>query len=113
MSNNINLNGDSLIKISDNTKGVNSEQKKADKQESIKGVLSSALADGVVSNDELVALAKLDFTVNDIQNVLNNSTLNLSNDEKQKLTDELMIKIDTYRQLNQERKEQDPIQFGL
>lgn len=80
-------------------------------------VLSLALADGEVSNEDLAALAKIDFTVDDVRNILNNpqkgfANLNLSDDDKQKLTDELMTKIETYRQLNQERKGQEP-KFGL
>ena len=65
-------------------------------------VLSLALADGKISNAELAELAKIDFTVDDVRNILNNpkkgiANLNLSDDDKQKLTDDLMTRIETYR----------------
>ena len=80
-------------------------------------VLSIALSDGKISNEELAGLATIDFTVDDVRNILNNpqkdiANLNLSDDDKQKLTDDLMTRIETYRQLNQEREGQEP-QFGF
>ena len=80
-------------------------------------VLSIALSDGKISNEELAGLATIDFTVDDVRNILNNpkgglANLNLSDDDKQRLTDDLMTRIETYRQLNQEREGQEP-QFGF
>ena len=121
----INLSESSLIKIPDN-KVINGEQhvdqeKKASEQAKSFAknmVLSLALADGKISNVELELLAKIDFTVDDVRNILNNpkgdiANLNLSDDDKQKLTDDLMTRIETYRRLNQEREGQEPTQFGL
>ena len=121
----INLSESSLIKIPDN-KVINGEQhvdqeKKASEQAKSFAknmVLSLALADGKISNVELELLAKIDFTVDDVRNILNNpkgdiANLNLSDDDKQKLTEDLMTRIETYRQLNQEREGQEPTQFGL
>ena len=80
-------------------------------------VLSIALSDGKISDEELKVLARIDFTKDDVRNILNNpqkdiANLNLSDDDKQRLTDDLMTRIETYRQLNQEREGQEP-QFGL
>ena len=80
-------------------------------------LLSLALADGKISNTELAGLATIDFTVDDVRNILNNTKVNgknldLSDDDKQKLTDDLMTRIEAYRQLNQEREGQEP-QFGF
>ena len=80
-------------------------------------VLSRALSDGKISGEELTELAGIDFTVDDVKSILNNpqkdiANLNLSDDDKQKLTDDLMTRIEAYRQLNQEREGQEP-QFGF
>ena len=113
---NINLSGSRLIKRPGDvreqpTPNYNEiELQKRDIQNALSGVLS----DGVISNDEIVRLAKLDFTVEDVQNAFNSSIwYDFSDDDKQKLTDNLMTRIETYRQLNQEREGEEPTQFGL
>ena len=77
--------------------------------------ISQALADGKISNTELADLATIDFTVEDVQRILNSSIWceSFSDEKKQKLIDDLMTRIETYRQLNQEREGQEPTQFGL
>lgn len=91
------------------------EQKQKQKQkQDIQKAITDALVDGVISNDEIVRLAKLNFTVEDVQNAFESSVwcAGFSDDDKQRLTDDLMTRIETYRKINQERKGQDP-QFGL
>ena len=120
-----NLSNNPLIKLP-NSKVVNTEllvdkEQKAKEQANglIKNMaLSLALADGKISNAELAGLAEINFTVDDVRNILNSSNenianLNLSDDDKQRLTDDLMTRIETYRQLNQEREGREPTQFGL
>ena len=80
-------------------------------------ILSIALADGKISNAELEILAKIDFTADDVKNILNRSegkiaNLNLSDAEKQKLVDSLMIRLEAYQALNEETKGQET-QFGV
>lgn len=89
--------------------------KKKQQKQDIQNALSGVLADGVISNDEIARLAKLDFTVEDVQKAFHCSIscVRFSYDDRQKLTDELMTRIETYRQLNQEREGQEPTQFGL
>ena len=107
----INLSGSPHFKLPDN-KVKNEEQlvdqkKKAREQAKTFAknmLLSLALADGKISNTELAGLAIIDFTVDDVRNILNNpkgdiANLNLSDDDKQKLTDDLMTRIETYRKL--------------
>ena len=113
----VNLSGNPLIK----RPGDIGEQpapnynKKEQQKQDIQKALSGVLQDGVISNDEIVSLAKLNFTVEDVQNTFKSSIwcAHFSEDDKQKLTDDLMTRIETYRQLNQEREEQEPTQFGL
>ena len=114
-----NLSGNPLIKLP-NSKGVNTELPDSKDKDLLKktAALSRALADGKITDAELVKLAEINFTVDDFRNILNNSkgiiaNLNLSDDDKQRLTDDLMTRIETYRQLNQEREGQEPTQFGL
>ena len=100
-------------KLTDNAKKI--EDKKTDLKTM---VLSFALADGRVSDKELEMLAKVDFTAEDVANVLNNPTernkaLNLSESDKQKLTDELMTRLETYKEINKERESQEKPKFGL
>lgn len=100
-------------KLTDNAKKI--EDKKADLKTL---VLSFALADGKVSDKELKMLAGVDFTAEDVANVLNNPTernkaLNLSESDKQKLTDELMTRLETYKAINKERESQEKPKFRL
>lgn len=100
-------------KLTDKAKKI--EDKKADLKTM---VLSFALADGKVSDKELEMLARVDFTAEDVANVLNNPTernkaLNLNESDKQKLTDELMTRIETYKAINKERESQEKPKFGL
>jgi hypothetical protein len=112
----VNLSGSPLIKRPADLgeQPVPVYNKKEQQKQDIQKALSGVLRDGVISNDEIVRLAKLDFTVEDVQNTFNRSLwcVLLSDDERQKLTDDLMTRIETYRQLNQERKGQEP-KFGL
>ena len=100
-------------KLTDKAKKI--EDKKADLKTM---VLSFALADGKVSDKELEMLARVDFTAEDVANVLNNPTernkaLNLNESDKQKLTDELMTRLETYKAINKERESQEKPKFGL
>jgi len=101
-------------KHTDNAK--KNEDKKADLMKTM--VLSFALADGKVSDKELGMLAMVDFTAEDVAYVLNkptegNKALNLSESDKQKLTDELMTRLETYKAINKERESQEKPKFGL
>ena len=119
-----NLSNSSLIKNPGN-KVINPKQFVDQEQEKKEGeqakisaknmALSQALADGKISNTELADLATIDFTVEDVQRILNSSVwcAHFSDDDKQRLTDDLMTRIEKYRQLNQEREGQEPTQFGL
>ena len=118
----VNLSGSPLIKRPGDVREqlVDQEKKASEQAKSFAKnmVLSLALADGKISDAELAGLAEINFTVDDVRNILNNSNgniakLNLSDDDRQKLTDDLMTRIETYRQLNQEREGEEPTQFGL
>ena len=114
----INLSGSPHIKrpgdVGEQPVPVYNKKEEEEEKKSIQNTLSRALQDGVISNDEVVRLSKLNFTVEDVQNTFKSSIwcAHFSDDVKQKLTDDLMTRIETYRQLNQERKGQEP-KFGL
>ena len=114
----VNLSGSPLIKRPGDVKSQPApdyNKKEEKEKELIQNALSNALQDGVISNDEVVRLSKLNFTVEDVQNTFKSSIwcAHFSDDDRQKLTNDLMTRIETYRQLNQERQGQEPTQFGL
>ena len=113
----VNLSGSPLIKRPGDVKSQPAPDynKKEQQKSLIQKELGKVLSDGVISDDEIVSLAKSNFTVEDVQNAFNWSLCcaHFSEDDRQKLTNDLMARIETYRQLNQEREGQEPTQFGL